>query len=141
METPVELAKQGRVKEAYDRLLTARSLNLQHMTIWQIKVAWARDILTALTEMVNRFPGRSTIQNIEGGNGPHIIVNGYDDADMEWEMRVMLSWRNTTLEGEVLYDHPMRGRMEKDLKFGETDDGMDVASSLLKVMKDFVGTR
>jgi len=140
MKSPVELAQQGQVKEAYDQILGARSLNLQHLTIWQIKVRWARDILTALTEMVNRFPGRSTIENVEGGNAPHIIVKGYQ-ADTEWELRVELSWRDSVLEGEVRYEHPMRGRQEKDLKFSETDDGMDVASALFKVMKNFVGTR
>ena len=139
-EHAVELARQGRIKEAYNTVLAGRSLNLQHLTIWQIKVRWARDILTALTEMVNNFPGRTTIQNVEGGNAPHIIVNGYQ-ADMEWELRVELSWRGDTVEGEVRYEHPMRGRQEKDLKFGENDDGMDVASDLLKVMKDYVGTR
>jgi len=141
MRDAAELARQGHSKEAFEVVLGGRSLNLQHMTIWEIKVGWARDILTALTEMVNRFPGRTTIQNVEGGNAPHIIVNGTDAADLEWVLRVELSWRGETLEGEVRYDHPMRGHMEKDLKFNETMDGMEVANPLLKVMKSFVGTR
>ena len=141
MKDAVELALQGHSKEAFDVILGGSSLNLQYKTVWEIKVQWARDVLTFLTKMVKQFPGRTTIQNIEGGNAPHTIINGYDASDMEWELRVELSWRDTVLEGEVRFDHPMRGRMVKDFKFNERVDGMKVAQPLFKVMKEFVGTR
>lgn len=123
----------------YDRT-AGRSLNLQHKTIWQIKVQWAQDLITGVSEMAAKLPGRTTIQNY-GGNAPTLKIDGHDSSDLEWEMVAQLTWRGENLYAEVELKHPMRGRKGEDDTFSESSEGMEIMSWMVSTMKTLLGAR
>jgi hypothetical protein len=122
----------------YDYNRIAQSLNLQHKTIWEVKVQWAHDILSSVSELARRLPGTGTVSH-NSGSVALLEVRGYDKSDLEWTAKVELEWSRDTLVAEVLFDHVMRGRSSARDRFDETAEAMEIAEFCLSSLKKFIG--
>jgi len=125
----------------YDRTsgkTATKSLNLQHMTVWQIKVQWAHDVITAVSELANHLPGAGAMHH-NMGVFPTLTIDGIDKSDFAWNATIELAWRKDTLRAEITLAHPMRGTKRIEKTFDEDSAAMEIGQACLKSLQSLLG--